>query len=197
MSELVLKLTDVLLEVMTTERLAPGFPERESFITAVLPSTTETAPPNTGLVSLSMARIFWELLVTPVAETVMGTVSVFWLESSTPARVSVWLVFQLELVNVRVAVSAPLTVTAPGFEDDTETERFDEGWFVSFTVILAVLPSFTTDRVETTKFMVSSSVAVTVKLTVGSPAPEMVMVTSSETILSSCKAFNVTVWSTV
>ena len=37
------------------------------------------------------------------------------------------MVFQLDVVNVRVAVSAPLMVTAPGFAEETETERFPDG----------------------------------------------------------------------
>jgi hypothetical protein len=84
----------VLLEAKFIVLAAPGFPERATEMSAVLPSFTVVAPVNTGLLSLSVVSKFKVELGTAGAEAVIVTVSVVSFISSTPVTVIVFRLLQ-------------------------------------------------------------------------------------------------------
>ena len=62
--------------------------------------------------------------------------------SSTPVTVTVWAVFQFELVNVNWAGD---TVASPVLADVTDMTTSEEGWVLSTTVKVSVPPDSVVD----------------------------------------------------
>ena len=80
------------------------------------------------------------------ASTIARVIEVAWAPStalsSTPVAVTVWAVSQFELVNVNWAGD---TVASPVLADVTDMTTSEEGWVLSTTVKVSVLPDSVVD----------------------------------------------------